>query len=110
MLLDAKVRSSFGSRRKCISVCACEAYRSAVMMSDSGCATRHDEPTVLNTLQSDQAPGEFLDPSGFAMDDEDFQAGIMVEVRMTGRDHQIRGLRAEVRSASRSRHGRDDRR
>lgn len=60
-----------------------------VMMSRLGLCNGHDEPTVLNTFQANQAASECLDPSRFAMDDEDLQAGIMIEVRMAGRDHQF---------------------
>ena len=60
-----------------------------MMMPGFGSSNRHDEPPVLQALQTDQAAGELFDLSGLAMNNEDFQAGIMVEMRMTGRNHQF---------------------
>ena len=58
-------------------------------MPGFGLCNSHDEPPVLHTLQTDQAAGELLDLPGFSMDNEDFQARVMVEMRMTGRDYQF---------------------
>jgi hypothetical protein len=44
---------------------------------------------VLHAFQTDQAAGEHFDLSGFAMNNEDLKAGIMVEMRMTGGDHEV---------------------
>jgi hypothetical protein len=54
-----------------------------------GLSNRHDQSPMLHALQTDEAASELFDPSGFAMNNEDFKAGIMVEMRMTGRDHQF---------------------
>jgi hypothetical protein len=60
-----------------------------MMVPGFGPSNRHDEPPVLHALQTDQPAGELFDLSGLAMNNEDFQAGIMVEMRMTGRNHQF---------------------
>jgi hypothetical protein len=39
---------------------------------------------MLHALQSDQPAGEFLHARRLAMDDEDFQAGIMIEMCVAG--------------------------
>jgi hypothetical protein len=44
---------------------------------------------VLHALQSNQATCKFLDLSGSTVHDEDLEARIVVEMRMTGRDHQF---------------------
>ena len=59
------------------------------MMSGFGLCNSHDETPVLNAFQSNKAAGEFLYPSRLAMHNEDFQARVMVDMCMTGRDHQF---------------------
>ena len=44
---------------------------------------------MLHAFQPDQATSELLDQLRLSVNDEDFQAGVMVEVRMTGRDYKI---------------------
>ena len=76
---------------------------SAVKIVRCGPRDRHHETTVLYALQSDQAPGELFDLPGFSVNDEDLKTRIMVEVSMTGRNHQFVLVMLEARSASRSR-------
>lgn len=59
------------------------------MMTRFGLSNCHDEPPMLHALQTDQAAGELFDLSGLTVHDEDFKARIMIEVRMTGRDHKF---------------------
>jgi hypothetical protein len=54
-----------------------------------GLCNGHHESPMLDTFQANQTAGEFLDLSRFAMDNEDFEAGIMVEMRVTRRDHKL---------------------
>jgi len=53
-------------------------------MTGCGLGNGHDEPPMLHAFQADQASGEFLDAAGFSMDDENLEAGVMVEVRVAG--------------------------
>lgn len=50
---------------------------------------RHHETTVLDTLQSDEAPCELFDMPRLSVNDEHLETRIMVEVSMTGRHHQF---------------------
>lgn len=49
----------------------------------------HDKPSVLHAFQANQATGKLLHLLGFPMDDQDFETGIMIEMRMTRRDDQF---------------------
>lgn len=54
-----------------------------------GVGNGDDQPPVLHPLQADQASGEFFDLCGFATDHKDFEARVMVEMRMTRGDDQF---------------------
>jgi hypothetical protein len=54
-----------------------------------GLRDRHHEAAVLHAFQSNEAPSELLNLPGFSADNEDFQAGVMIEMRVTGRNHQL---------------------
>ncbi|MGA9463627.1 MAG: hypothetical protein WBV28_12620 [Terracidiphilus sp.] len=71
------------------SLLVCVGFSVGVMMRGFRLRNRHDQPPVLHAFQADQSASEFLDPSGLPVDDEDFQARIMVKMSMTGRDHQV---------------------
>jgi hypothetical protein len=49
----------------------------------------HHETAVLHSLQSDEAACELLDLSGPAVHNDDFKARIVIEMCVTGRDHQF---------------------
>ena len=49
---------------------------------------RHNQASVADPLQADQATGKALYLCGFAMHDEDLKARIVIEMCVTGRDHQ----------------------
>jgi hypothetical protein len=49
----------------------------------------HDEPAVLNAFQTNQAAGKLLNLGGFAMHDEYFKTGVMVEMSVAGGNHQF---------------------
>lgn len=59
------------------------------MMSGGGLCNRDDESPMLHTFQADQTSSELLHLSSFAMDNEDFQAGIVIEMCVTGRNDQF---------------------
>ncbi len=59
------------------------------VISRDGDSRRHDQTSVLHALQSNQPAREFLHLRGLAVHNEDFQAGIMVQMRVTGRHHQV---------------------
>jgi hypothetical protein len=44
---------------------------------------------MLNAFQPNQAPCKLLNFSGFAVHDEHFKAGIVVEMSVAGGDHQL---------------------
>lgn len=44
---------------------------------------------MLNALKADQSPCELFDPPRLAVDYQDFQAPVIVEMRMTRRNHQL---------------------
>ena len=48
-----------------------------------------DEAAVLDTFEADEAVGELLDLGGFAVDDEDFEAGVVVEMGVAGGDDEV---------------------
>ena len=67
----------------CVGLCG------RVIVPRLGLGDRHYEPSVLHALQPDQAAGELFDLSGSAMDNENFQARVVVEMRMTGGYNQF---------------------
>lgn len=67
----------------------CARFSAGAMAPGSRLCNRHDQPSVLHALQANQAAGEFLDPARFAMDNENLQTRVMVQMCMTGRDHQF---------------------
>ncbi len=54
-----------------------------------GLRNGHDETAVLHTLEANETAREPFDLSGFTADDEDFKAGIVVEMRVAGGDDEI---------------------
>jgi pimeloyl-ACP methyl ester carboxylesterase len=59
------------------------------VLTAGGLGHSHYKPAMLHTLQPDQPPGKFFHPAGFTVDHQNFQAQVMVKMRMTGRDHKI---------------------
>ena len=55
-----------------------------VMTSGFGLCNGHYQSPMLHAFHANQTAGELLHLSRFAMDNEDFKAGIMVKMRMTG--------------------------
>jgi len=49
----------------------------------------HNQAAVLDAFEADENVGEVLDAGGVAVDDQHFKAGVMVEMRMARRDHQV---------------------
>jgi len=47
----------------------------------------HDQPPVLYAFQANEAASELLDLVGFAVHDENFEAGIVIEMCVGGRDN-----------------------
>lgn len=48
----------------------------------------HDEAAVLHASEADHAAGKFFYLARLAVDDEDFEAGVVVEVSVAGGDDQ----------------------
>ena len=49
----------------------------------------HHQAAVLYAFEADENVGEVLDPGGISVDDQHFKAGIVIEMRVTRRDHQV---------------------
>ena len=49
----------------------------------------HHQPSVLNALQANQAIRKLLHSCRIAMNDQHLQAGVMIEVGMTGGNNQV---------------------
>ena len=52
-------------------------------------SNRHDEAAVLDAFEADEAFGEALDVGGGAVDDQHFEAGVVIEVGVAGGDDQV---------------------
>ena len=48
-----------------------------------------NKPAVLDTLKTDQAICEFLHLRRFTMNNQDFKARVMIEVRVAGGDYKV---------------------
>jgi len=49
----------------------------------------HHQAAVLHSFQADDQVGEVLHAGGFAVDDQHFEAGIMIQMRVTRGDNQV---------------------
>ena len=58
--------------------------RVRVLWFEFGRRHSHHQAAVLHTLEADEQVGEVLDAGGLAVHDQDFKAGIVVEMRMAG--------------------------
>jgi len=61
-----------------------------------GLSNRHDEAAVLDAFEADEAVGEALDAGRGAVDDQDLEAGVVIEVGVAGRDDQVVVLMLEA--------------
>ena len=60
-----------------------------VCMFDRVRGNGHDQPAVLDALQSDEPVGKLLHARRLAVDDEHLKAGFVVEMGVAGGDHQV---------------------
>lgn len=56
--------------------------RVRVLRFEFGRRHSHHEAAVLHTLEADEQVGEVLDASGLAVHNQNFETGIVVEMRM----------------------------
>jgi len=57
----------------------------------------HHQAPMLHALETDDNIGEKLNARGLAVDDQHFKAGVLVEMRMSGGDHQVMVLVLRLR-------------
>jgi hypothetical protein len=58
-------------------------------LGGAGLSDGHDEAAVLDAFEPDETAGELLDARGFSVDDEDLEAGIVIEMGMAGGNDEI---------------------
>jgi hypothetical protein len=49
----------------------------------------HHQAAVLDAFEADDEVGKLLDAAGLAVNDQHFEAGIVVEMRVARRDNQV---------------------
>ena len=67
-----------------------------VRIARRGLRNGHHKATVLDAFEADEAVGESLDARGSSVDNQDFEAGVVIEVGMAGGDNEVVMLVLEV--------------